>query len=106
MPSGSAVAGLVLDWSNHRDWTTGLIDSGLGVDWRWGNKKKSRVPGVYEFGDWNGGMESGWSGLLEWSTGLDYWSATPTNAQFGPTSMATNLILNAIAKAAGRGSMN
>ena len=20
-----------------------------------------------------------WSGLLEWSTGLDYWSATPTN---------------------------
>ena len=41
--------------------------------------------------DWNGGMER-WSELLEWSTGLDYWSATPTNAQFGPTSMATNLI--------------
>ena len=41
--------------------------------------------------DWNGGMER-WSGLLEWSTGLDYLSATPTNAQFGPTSMATNLI--------------
>ena len=41
--------------------------------------------------DWNGGMER-WSGLLEWSIGLDYWSAMPTNAQFGPTSMATNLI--------------
>ena len=38
-----------------------------------------------------GGMER-WSGLLEWSTGLGYWSAMPTNAQFGPTSMATNLI--------------
>ena len=25
--------------------------------------------------NWNGGME--WC-LLEWSTGLDYWSATPT----------------------------
>ena len=42
--------------------------------------------------DWNGGMER-WIGLLEWSTGLDYWNATPTNAQFGPTSMATNLII-------------
>ena len=26
----------------------------------------------------NGGMER-WNGLLEWSTGLDYWSAMPTN---------------------------
>ena len=26
--------------------------------------------------DWNDGMER-WSGLLEWSTGLDYRSATP-----------------------------
>ena len=42
--------------------------------------------------DWNGGVER-WIGLLEWSTGLDYWSATPTNAQFGSSSMATlNLI--------------
>ena len=38
-----------------------------------------------------GGLEW-WNGTVEWSTGLDYWSATPTNAQFGPTSMATNLI--------------
>ena len=44
-----------------------------------------------------------WSGLLEWSTGLDYWSATPTNAQFGPTSMATNLIFKCYK--AGGGSM-
>ena len=29
---------------------------------------------------------------MEWSTELDYWNAMPTNAQFGPTSMATNLI--------------
>ena len=27
--------------------------------------------------DWNDGMEQ-WIGLLEWSTGLDHWSATPT----------------------------
>ena len=27
--------------------------------------------------DWNDGMEW-WSGLLESSAGLDYWSATPT----------------------------
>ena len=49
------------------------------------------TPGYMNSVYWNGGMER-WSGLLEWSTGLDYWSATPTNAQFGPTSMATNLI--------------
>ena len=49
--------------------------------------------------DWNGGMER-WIGLLEWSTGLDYWSATPTNAQFG---LATNLIFKLYK--AGRGSM-
>ena len=28
--------------------------------------------------DWNDGMEQ-WSGLLERSAGLDYWSAMPTN---------------------------
>ena len=28
--------------------------------------------------EWNDGMER-WNGLLEWSTGLDYLSATPTN---------------------------
>ena len=28
-----------------------------------------------------------WSGLLEWSTGLDYWSATPTNTQFARSAM-------------------
>ena len=48
---------------------------------------ESPMLGEYEFG----GLEW-WNGTVEWSTGLDYWSATPTNAQFGPTSMATNLI--------------
>ena len=43
--------------------------------------------GEYEFG----GLEW-WNGEVEWTTGVDYWSATPTNAHFGPTSMA---VLNA-----------
>ena len=28
--------------------------------------------------EWNDGMERE-NGLLEWNTGLDYWSAMPTN---------------------------
>ena len=32
------------------------------------------LSGVCEFG----GLEW-WNGTVEWSTGLDYWSATPTN---------------------------
>ena len=52
------------------------------------SKHHSRYGGYVNSVDWNGGMER-WIGLLEWSTGLDYWSATPTNAQ---SSMATNLI--------------
>ena len=36
-----------------------------------------------------GGVER-WNGTVEWSTGLDYWSATPTNTHFARSAMTTN----------------
>ena len=42
-----------------------------------------------------GGLER-WNGMVEWSTGLDYWSAMPTNIQLAWSVMARSKLFRPI----------